>query len=286
MHSSFARIARLVDLLRDGGGVMRSRQVHDRGVSAHIVQKALDEGAAIRPLRGWLALPDADPELLAAARAGVVLSCITQARRLGLWVLTEPEPHVAATAPSATVRVTRAHVHWAVPPIRRTPGILVDPVENVLALVAGCQEHDIALAIWESALRRGAVARESLQRLPLGPAGRRLCAEAVPWSDSGLESFVAPRLRWTGVPIVPQVWLHGHRVDFLIGDRLALQIDGGHHVGAQRSEDIAHDASLRLLGYTVIRVSYPQVVHRWHEVHDLVLRALAQGLHRAAPRRR
>jgi very-short-patch-repair endonuclease len=78
---------------------------------------------------------------------------------------------------------------------------------------------------------------------------------------------------------VPQAWIAGHRVDFLIGDRLVLQIDGSHHVGVQRTEDIEHDAQLMLLGYHVIRVGYAQIVDRWHVVQDLVVRAVAQGLH-------
>ena len=81
------------------------------------------------------------------------------------------------------------------------------------------------------------------------------------------------------MPITPQVWLAGHRVDFLIGDRLVLQIDGSTHVGAQRDSDIRHDAQLMLLGYHVIRVGYDQVVNRWHEVQSHVQRAVAQGLH-------
>ncbi len=83
------------------------------------------------------------------------------------------------------------------------------------------------------------------------------------------------------MPIRPQAWVAGHRVDFLIGERLVLQIDGGHHVGRQRRSDIAHDARLMLLGYHVIRVDYVQVVDRWHEVSGLVQRAVAQGLHLA-----
>lgn len=81
--------------------------------------------------------------------------------------------------------------------------------------------------------------------------------------------------------LVSQVWIAGHLADFLIGDRLVLQIDGGHHVGAQRSSDTHHDAELMLLGYHVIRVTYAQVIHRWQEVLDLILRAVGQGLHRA-----
>ncbi|WP_309082499.1 endonuclease domain-containing protein [Microbacterium sp.] len=90
------------------------------------------------------------------------------------------------------------------------------------------------------------------------------------------------RLRWLRVPIRIQTWIAGHRVDALIGDRLVLQIDGATHVGAQRSEDIRHDAELKLMGYHVIRVSYTQVMFEWHVVQDLIMRAIAQGLHRAA----
>ncbi len=90
------------------------------------------------------------------------------------------------------------------------------------------------------------------------------------------------RLRFLRLPIRQQVWLAGHPVDFLIGDRLVLQIDGGHHVGSQRRSDIAHDARLTLLGYHVIRIDYVQVMTRWVDVHDVIVRAVAQGLHRAA----
>lgn len=117
--------------------------------------------------------------------------------------------------------------------------------------------------------------------LPLVGAARELAAEVTPWSDSGLETIFAVRLRWMRLPIVPQAWIAGHRVDFLIGDRVVVQLDGGHHVGAQRASDIAHDAELALLGYTVIRVTYGQVMGRWHEVQDRIMRAVAQGLHLA-----
>ncbi|MGW9631695.1 endonuclease domain-containing protein [Agromyces sp. NPDC055520] len=101
-----------------------------------------------------------------------------------------------------------------------------------------------------------------------------------PFADSGLESFVLTRLRWLDVRIVPQAWLEGHRVDFLIGDRLVLQIDGGHHVDAQRIADNEHDAELMLRGFHVIRVGYRQVVDDWPAVQMLIMRAVGQGLHR------
>ena len=103
----------------------------------------------------------------------------------------------------------------------RSPDALEDGIHNTLLTVASCQPYEHALAIWESALKRQLVTKGELSRLPLRPAARRLLEDASLYSDSGLETFVVPRLRWLGLPIRPQIWVHGHRVDFLIGDRLA-----------------------------------------------------------------
>lgn len=103
----------------------------------------------------------------------------------------------------------------------------------------------------------------------------------LPFADSGLETVVIPRLRWLKLPLRRQVVIAGRPVDVLIGDRLVLQIDGGHHIGAQRDADNAHDAQLKLMGYHVIRVSYRQVIDDWPSVHDVIALAVAQGLHLA-----
>ena len=260
---------------------MRARSLRTAGHSPHYQALAVEAGELKRVGHGWLAVPDIDPELEAAAEDGVVLTCITEARRLGLWILqSDGKVHVGTTSHGrAPAGSPRHHVHWSRPVVPRHPDALVDPIENVLALVAYCLPHDEALAIWESALNKGLVSAEVLRGLSFGPAARGLRDECTPWSDSGLESFVTPRLRFLRLRIVPQVWIADHRVDFLIGDRLVLQIDGATHAGEQRDVDNYHDALLKLMGYHVIRVGYHQVVDRWHEVQDLLMRAVAQGLH-------
>jgi very-short-patch-repair endonuclease len=174
-----------------------------------------------------------------------------------------------------------AHVHRARPVVPRHPDRLEDEIENVLALVATCQPHEVALAILESALNKGLIEKRSFERLALPAAAKRLCAEADRFADSGLESFAVPRLRWMNLPLRRQVWIAGRPIDLLIGERLVLQIDGGHHVGAQREADIAHDAELMLLGYHVIRVGYAAMVEDWPAVQARIMRAVAQGLHLA-----
>jgi very-short-patch-repair endonuclease len=272
----------VVNLVRAHGALVPSARLRNEGVKGHVIEKAVAAGALVRVRRRWVALPDADAELVAAARAGVVISCVTQARRAGLWVFDDAGgSHVAARPHAGRVGVAGGTtVHWAEPLVPRHPDSLEDAVENVLALVALCQPREHALAIFESAIRKGLVDPLALARLPVPLRGRELLDAAQPFSDSGLETFVVPRLRWMKVRIVAQVWIAGHRVDFLIGDRLAFQIDGGHHVGAQRTEDIAHDAQLMLLGFHVIRVGYHQVVNDWPAVQDVIMRAVAQGLHR------
>jgi very-short-patch-repair endonuclease len=264
------------------GGVVRTTDLRRAGASEYRVREHVASGQLMRPRGGWVALPYADPALIAAARAGVILTCVTLAARLGLWVLRDgAEHHVAAAKHSGSVTARGAHVHWAAPIVPRLPGSLTDAAENMLALIASCQPYERALATWESAIKAGMVDLPQLRRLPFTGAARDILRVATPFSDSGLETFVLVRLRWLHLVIVPQAWIAGHKVDFLIGDRLVLQIDGAHHVGEQRAQDIAHDALLTTLGYHVIRVGYIQVIDRWHEVQRLVMHAVAQGLHLA-----
>ncbi|MDW4572364.1 DUF559 domain-containing protein [Microbacterium sp. M3] len=267
--------------VRARGGVARASTLQRDGHSRHYVRRALERGSLVRVARDWVAVSDADADVVAAARGGVLLTCVTAARRLGLWVLAEDRPHVAVSPHARGGRPATMTVHWAEPLVPRHPDALVDPIENVLSLVAGCQPREAALAIWESALRKDLVDRDELARLPLGPAARALRDQAQSFADSGLETIFADRLRWLGVRILAQVWILGRPVDHLIGDRLVVQIDGGHHVGAQRESDIAHDALLRLRGYTVFRFGYHQLLSDWPFVQSVIMQAVAQGLHRA-----
>ncbi|QTX04664.1 DUF559 domain-containing protein [Agromyces archimandritae] len=267
--------------MRRHNGVARMTTLQREGHTRHLLRRAISDGRLERIRPGWVCVPGADRELVTAARTGSVLTCVTQARRLGLWVLHEDEPHVATDPHGSTPRID-GRLHWALPPVRRHPDAITDPIENVLVLVAACQPHEAALAVWESALRMGAVSKDALARLPLTAHARRLLREAMITADSGLETIVHDRLHWLGVRIVPQAWVEGHRVDFLIGDRLVVQIDGGTHVGAQRNADNAHDAALMLRGYHVIRIGYRQVIDDWAGVQDVIVRAVAQNLHRRA----
>lgn len=261
-------------------GVARVSTALERGWTRHRIMREVAAGTLIRPRKGWIARPGADPALISAAEHGVLLTCITQAKRLGLWVGRAHPHHLAARRTGSELRPKGAVLHWLRPLIPRAPDMLEDPIENVLDHVAHCQPFEEAVAIWDSALNKQAVQYDLLARLPLRGRSRSVLAAANRFADSGLESYVRLRLAWMRVPLVAQVWILGHRVDFLLGQHLILQIDGGHHVGRQRTEDIRHDAELALRNYTIIRVSYEQIMDRWPEVQALIMQAIAQGLHR------
>lgn len=286
-----SRLSALVAAVTYAGGVVRRTRMVAEGFSQRVISDAVAIGALQVIRRVWLSLPAADTYLVSAARAGVVVSCVTRARRLGLWVpdddlarkrdpATKETSHVAAPPHAGRVSVTRGtRVHRATPLVARDPHALEDVIENVIAVVCSCHPFEAALAIVESALNKGLVEKQALLRLPFSAKARRVIDEASPFSDSGLETYVVPRLKWMKLRIVPQAWIAGHRVDFLIGERLVLQIDGGHHVGRQRASDNAHDAVLRLMGYHPIRVGYFQVIEDWPGVQSLIMQAVARGLH-------
>lgn len=262
-------------------GIVRSQDAIAHGYSPHRIAQAISAGRLSRPRRGWITLPGADPVLVEAASHSAVVSCVTRAERLGLWLPRPARQLHLASRPNAKARGPGPVVHWATPLLPRSPGQLEDQVENALALIATCLPHEEALVIWESALNRRLVQLPSLARLPLTGRARKILAECRPFADSGLESLVRSRLAWLGVRILEQVRILGHRVDLLFGDRLVIQIDGGTHVGPQREADNRHDALLMLHGYRVIRLSYAQIVHRWEEAHELIVGAIARGEHLA-----
>lgn len=271
----------LIAELRERGGVARTRSLVLAGVSPHVLRRLKASGEVRTVRNGWVALPDADRMKVAAAKRGVILSCITVAARCGLWVPDSSQIHVAAASHSGRVDAGDAIVHWARPVLPRNPDRCEDSLENALVLTATCRPFEEALVVWESALNKRLVDRASLARLPLPPAATMVLEAARPFADSGLETMVPHRLRWMKLPMTPQAWILDRPVDLLIGERLVLQIDGGHHVGAQRSSDIEHDARLKLRGYHVIRVSYDQVMNGWPRVQALIMDAVARGLHLA-----
>lgn len=261
------------DWIRRHGGIAHRRELEAAGWGAARLRE-LD-----RIGRGWVAIADAPELLVAAARRRGRLACVTAARHLGLELLHPPShlhlvvPREGTQRPEPDLRLHRSR---AIRPVGRYA--LVESLPDVLANVARCLPEVEALIVWESAVRLGLVHLDELRRLAWpGPRQRRLARLVSGRSDSLLETLLAHQLRAAAVPYRQQVRFHGRPVDFLIGERLIIQVDGyAHHQAAQRRSDIAFDAQLVLEGRHVLRFDYVQVTEA--SAVPVVLRAISLGL--------
>lgn len=256
------------------------------GFSRGHVRAAVRSGQVLGIRRSWIATDAAPPDLAAAARASARLACLSAARRRGWWLPPDlPDAvhlHLHPHASSAGIPPD-AVAHWSrplAPPARHS---LLESVEDALRHVAHCLPPEATRVVWESAVRVERIDPDALRRVQWrSPAASACAAEVRGLSDSGIETLFVVRLGHWGLPVVQQALIAGRRVDVLIGEVLVVQIDGfaHHRTAAQRGADVAHDAELRLRGYTVLRFTYAQVVYDWPAVERAVARAVAAGLHR------
>ncbi|GAA1928848.1 hypothetical protein GCM10009775_21060 [Microbacterium aoyamense] len=275
--------------IAERGGIAHRADVIGAGFGLAAVRSAMksDEIEVVR--RAWLVQPAASPDVVAAARAGGRVACVSLARRRGWWMPdgVDERLHLRLAPDAGSPRNPKdwdGVVHWTkgIAPVAKRS--LEESPEDALAHIATCLPHAQALVVWESAMRCERLSPEVIRAIVWPTEKSRRCASEVNGlSDSGLETIFASAVRSWGVALRQQIVLAGKPVDILIGDRLVVQIDGyAHHSSsAQRTKDIAHDAELRLRGYTVLRFSYAQVIHDWALVERTVRRALASRLHLA-----
>ena len=265
-------------------GIAHSQQALRAGFTRYSIRRGIAGGECVRIRRDWLALPTAPGDLRAAAALGGRVACLSVASRLELWHLSDELNHVSMPRNAMVPASNTLRVHWGVGPVPVARFALVEPIENALVHIAECQPFENALVVWDSALNKNLVTEHALARLPLrSAAARAVRAVASGLADSGLETLPVSRLAVIGIRVRQQVMLEGHRVDGLIGRRLVLQSDGFsfHSSVEQRRADIAHDRRLTLLGYTVLRFDYRQILFDWPRVESEILQAMAQGLHLA-----
>jgi len=272
--------------MRARDGVAHTSVLYAAGFSKHAVSAAVSSGMLRRVRRSWLLQPDCDPRRAAAAALGGRVTCVSAASLLGMWAPDHAETHIAV-APHATAASAPAgtKLHWSDGPAPFARRAVQDPLINVLYHVARCQPPADALAVWESALRLKLVDMAVLDRVRWRSARvSSLKSLASSLSDSGLETRYVMLMREIGVTVQQQVWIDGHPVDGLIGERLVIQLDGfaNHSSAADRRRDLEADARLGLRGYTVLRFDYQQVFFRPGYVTDAVSAAIAQGSHLAA----
>ncbi|MGO1411024.1 MAG: endonuclease domain-containing protein [Microbacterium sp.] len=268
------------ELERRGGWLHRADLI-DAGWSADRILAARRKEGIELLRRQWLLLPSIGDDLRTAAALGGVVSCVSALARLDLWLPKGLPTQVHLAVPPHTGSTSESSVcHRSHPVTARRPRSLLDEIENVLANVASCLPKRDAFCVWESAANRRRVTPQQLRRIPWRSRAAKDLAKAVSeQSDSGMESTFVWNCRRAGIRAVQQVRIAGHRVDFLIGRHLVVQLDGWayHKDAAQRRRDIRHDRALTALGCTVLRFDYYDVMHDWPRVEAELRRGIAAG---------
>ncbi len=290
-----SRAVTLASAIAGMGGIARTRELRARGFSPSEIATAIRHGSIQRLRIGWYGSRSLPDHVVRAHRVGGRPACVTVAAAHGLWMLEAPVLHIEVApsdsrfrSPSDASRAIRLRghddviAHW----VSRTDSMRAgQPLDRALAQMVGCVSELAAVSTIDSALnhRITTLDRVASHLSERAQAILRLCD---PTAESGVESIFRLRGQKAGFKFRCQVELPGGRVDFVLGERLLVEVDGSeHHSGhAEFVRDRERDALHKALGYVVVRFTYEQVVHRWHEVESVLFLIVSRGEHLWPPR--
>ncbi|QDE34314.1 DUF559 domain-containing protein [Microbacterium foliorum] len=263
------------------GGLARGTHLQRHGLDRPSLTRAVRAGRIDRIRPGLFASPTLPDPLRRAAAHGGALTCSAALRHHGVWVLADAERvHVWIGGRGRTYDHDgcRCRSHF----FRGAVPLGVVDVETALIHLFRCEGEESFFASFESALQRRALTRAARLRIraALPASARWLFDLAHDDSESGLESILRLRLHLVGVVLAAQVTIDGvGRVDFVLGGRLILEVDGReNHAGHdRRHKDLVRDASASAQGYETLRFDYAQVIHAWPSVQAAVMAALRRA---------
>jgi very-short-patch-repair endonuclease len=281
------------ETIRARGGLAATYELHADGHTREHIAAAVRAGSIERVRQGWYSGRDIHPLLREAARVGGPLTCVSALSLHGAWTPHDIDLHVAV--PSNACRLRTRHdsrlrlvdaarpavrAHWRSTIAQR---LIQPPIECLIDLI-DCQPAELVIAVADSTIRSHLLLRAEWEALVTSAprSQRRWLARVDGICESGTESLWFTRMAPFRLPIRRQVTVPGvGRVDFLIGDRLIVEVDGAtYHTDPEAFErDRRRDALLSARGYRVLRFSFRQVMQRWHEVEAAVLAAVIRGDH-------
>ncbi|MGV3733960.1 MAG: DUF559 domain-containing protein [Microcella sp.] len=276
----------LADLAAERGGLIPTFRLRQSGLSPRRIAALCHAGRLVRVRQGWFVLPGTPRSVVEAVRVGGQLTCSTALALHGVWVHASPCIHVAVNRHATQLRSANdpsrrlelpdpsVVVHWRRASTATTS--MVASVADALDDYARCAPLEHLAASVDSALRRGLLSPQHPAALALRPLG------VVGICESGTETVFWLRMRRHRLPVARQVRITTvGRVDFLIGERLVIEVDGRafHDREAAFEEDRQRDAQLSILGYRVLRFSYRQVFEHWELVEAAVMAAVGRGDH-------
>lgn len=276
----------LTSLAAERGGLIPTFRLRQSGLSPRRIAALCHADRLVRVRQGWYVLPGTPRSVVEAVRVGGQLTCSTALELKGVWVHGSVRIHVAVnrnatqlrTASDPRRRLERPDpsviVHWRRASTATTS--MVATVADAIDDYARCAPLEHRATAIDSALHLGMLSPQHRAAEGLRPLG------IVGIGESGTETVFWLRMRSHRLPVARQVRIPTvGRVDFLIGERLVVEVDGREYHDRESAfeEDRHRDARLSILGYRVLRFSYRQVFEQWESVEAAVLAAVARGDH-------
>lgn len=258
-------------------GVISTGALAANGFGRTKVAAAERSGVLQRAGRGYYRMEEAPASLVAAASLGSSLTCVSAAALSGWWVLNAPEElHVRADKP---VHGPGIQLHRG----KRSAARLVCSPSAIVLDAFRCLPKLDALVIAESAVARNAVSKSALISAFGRPQDWRIRALLEGMSRktaSPLEVCARYNLLASGLPVQREVTVAGvGRVDFLVGDRLIVEIDGYEfHSGRaeyRNDRDRWNRATAR--GFITLRITAEMILRDPEEFIRLVQAAAAEA---------
>lgn len=277
--------------LHEHRGVARRADLARTAAERRALAGAVLAGHVLDLGQGWVALPDAHPALVAARRANAAISCVSAAAFYGLATL-EPADRVhlavprargTGRRPSRPAREARLHREsgWVSP---ADPLLPIVPIADALARALRCQRAEAAIVMVDSALNRGLVTVEEIDRLLKGRGSvrPRLALHRCDGSSRSVtETRARLHLRAAGLAVRAGVVIPGvGEVDLLVEETVVVECDGfAYHSGRREfQEDRRRDRQLLAGGYVVLRFTWDDVM----TAIDLVVGEVTQAVARTA----
>lgn len=258
-------------------GVISAGALAANGFGRAKVAAAQRSGVLQRTGRGYYRLEDAPDELVAAASLGASLTCVSAARLHGWWVLNAPEVlHLRA---DKSVDVPGIRLHRG----KRSASRLMCSPPAIVLDAFRCLPPLDALVIAESAVVSSAVSKAVLIRAFGRPQDWRVRAvlEGISRKTaSPLEVCARYHLCAAGFSVRREVMVEGvGRVDFLVGDRLIIELDG-YEFHSDRTEyrnDRARWNRATAGGFITLRITAEMILRSPEDFIRLVRAALARA---------
>ena len=261
-----------MEFLRRSGGLSLAGPL-SAACGRESVASATRDGLLVRTGRGRYALPHVESRLRAAHGVSGVLSHESAAAWWG-WESIHPPDVAVVTVPHDRKPRTRQGVRFSYRHL--APEDVIKPgVTSAVRTVLDCATtlpFGEALAIADSALRHGNVARDELLITAAASPSRgrrrrlRVARAADGRAANPFESFLRSIALEVGLDVQPQAWIHaGHRWvrPDLLDDHRGLAIEAEsftwHGQRDQLTRDCAKYNDLTLLGLDVLRFSWEQV---------------------------